>query len=123
MPASVEKTCDVILAEQNGEACRAAFPHDLAMYVRQYDATIMMPYGSYAEWWNSESPCFGPINADQINLDEVEQVALEDELDYFVLDQSKIVSGSLENYTEIESVPDEETSYGVYKRIPEDYAD
>ena len=66
---------------------------------------------------NSESPCFGPINTDQINLDEVEQVALEDGLDYFVLDQSKIVSGSLENYTEIDSVPDGETSYGVYERI------
>lgn len=117
VPASVEKTCDIILAEQNGEACRAAFPHDLAMYVRQYDATIMMPYGSYSEWRNSESPCFGPINTDQINLDEVEQVALEDGLDYFVLDQSKIVSGSLENYTEIDSVPDGEESYGVYKRI------
>ena len=117
MPASVEKTCDVILAQQSGKPCRAAFPHDLAMYVRQYDATIMMPYGSYGEWANSQSPCFGPINADQINLDEVEQVALEDELDYFVLDQSKIVSGSLENYTEIDSVQDEETSYGVYKKI------
>ena len=56
-------------------------------------------------------------------MDEVEQVAIEDGLDYFVLDQSKIVSGSLENYIEIESVPDEETSYGVYKRIPEDYDD
>ena len=77
----------------------------------------MMPYGSYNEWRNFESPCFGPINADQINLDEVEQVALEDELDYFVLDQSKIVSGSLENYTEIDSVQDGETSYGVYKKI------
>lgn len=117
VPASVEKTCDIILTEQNGKACRAAFPHDLAMYVRQYDATIMMPYGSYVEWRNSESPCFGPINTDQINLDEVEQVALEDGLDYFVLDQSKIVSGSLVNYAEIDSVPDGETSYSVYKRI------
>ena len=77
----------------------------------------MMPYGFYSEWRNSESPCFGPINADQINLDEVEQVALADGLDYFVLDQNKIVSGSLENYTEIESVPDGEISYGVYKRM------
>ena len=77
----------------------------------------MMPYGSYGEWANSQSPCFGPINADQINLDEVEQVALEDGLDYFVLDQSKIVNGSLENYTEIESVPDGEISYAVYERI------
>ena len=117
VPASVEKTCDIILAEQNGEACRAAFPHDLAMYVRQYDATIMMPYGSYNEWRNFESPCFGSINADQINLDEVEQVALEDGLDYFVLDQSKITSGSLVNYAEIDSVPDGEVSYGVYKKI------
>lgn len=117
VPASVEKTCDIILAQQNGETCRAAFPHDLAMYVRQYDATIMMPYGSYGEWSNSQSSCFGPINTDQINLDEVEEVALEDGLDYFVLDQSKIVSGSLENYTEIDSVQDGETSYGVYKRI------
>ena len=73
--------------------------------------------GSYGEWSNSQSSCFGPINTDQINLDEVEEVALEDGLDYFVLDQSKIVSGSLENYTEIDSVQDGETSYGVYKRI------
>ena len=87
------------------------------MYVRQYDATIMMPYGSYSEWRNFQSPCFGPINGDQINLDEVEQVALEDGLDYFVLDQSKIVSGSLVNYAEIDSVQDGETYYGVYKRI------
>ena len=77
----------------------------------------MMPYGSYNEWRNSESPCFGPINADQINLDEVEQVALEDGLDYFVLDQSKIVKWFFESYTEIDSVPDGVVSYGVYERI------
>lgn len=118
VPASVEKTCDIILAQQNGETCRAAFPQALAMYVRQYDATIMMPYGSYAERSSSEHSCYQPINADQINLDEVEQVALDDGLDYFVLDQSKITGGSLENYTPIATVQDGETSYCIYQMMP-----
>ena len=50
-------------------------------------------------------------------LGDVYKRQLEDGLDYFVLDQSKIVSGSLENYTEIDSVLDGEVSYGVYKKI------
>lgn len=117
VPAAVEETCDMILAQQNGAECRAAFPHELAMCVRTYNASIMMPYGSYAEWRNANGACYGVINADEINLDDVEREALNDGLDYFVLNQGKITAGTLQQYAEIGTVADGETIYGVYRQI------
>ena len=114
IPNAVYETCNIIRDQQNGEECRAVFPHDLAQCVRQYDASIMMPYGSYRnEWWND---IFAAINADEIDLDTVEQYAESDNWDYIVLEQQKIAGGTLTNYAELATVKDGEITYVIYQR-------
>ena len=110
------EVCNIISEQQNGKECRAAFPHDIAMQVRQYDANITMPYGFYFYWKSAGYPCFEAINAGEVNLDDVEQAALEDGLDYFVLNQDRIVTGFLHNYSLLGTVQDSETTYGIYAR-------
>lgn len=117
VPAAVDDICNIIRTKQGDAECRAAFPHDLAMYVRQYDAGIDMPYGFYADWKSAEYPCYWSINADEIDLTAVEQDALGDGLDYFVIDDTHIVGGELQDYAEIATVADGESVFGVYHRI------
>lgn len=114
IPAATYEICNTIQAEQNGAECRAAFPRAVAMYARQYDASIIMPYGSYGNSW--QDTCFTVINADEINLDDVDQTAMDYDLDYFVLDQGKITSGTLTHYAELSTVQDGDILYGLYQR-------
>lgn len=107
--------CNVIAERQDGVECRAAFPYDIAIEIRQYDARIMMPYGAHSHfgWWMD---IYQSINADSINLDSVDATALNNNLDYFVLDEGRIDSGSLQNYSLLDTVQDGETTYGIYAR-------
>lgn len=116
VPQSVYELCNIIQNAQHGEPCRAAFPFGLAECVRQYDASIDMPYGAY--WDESYIEIFAAVNAEEIDLDEVGKKATDEDLDYIVLNQSKIATGSLEkyHYEELQSVQDENTTYVVYKR-------
>lgn len=114
VPQSVYELCNMIQAEQQGKECRAAFPFELAMCVRQYDASIYMAYGE--AWPESDNACFDAINADAINLNDVEQAALDEDLDYIVLEQSKIDSGAMSAYTEIGEVSDEAETYVLYQK-------
>lgn len=113
VPQPVYELCNIIQGEQQGEECRAAFPFELSMYVRQYDASIMLSYGE--AWAATDNACFDAINASNIDLRQVESAAVEDDLDYIVLEQSKILSGAFSCYQEIGTVQDEEETYVLYK--------
>jgi hypothetical protein len=117
IPQPVYELCNIIKSEQNGEACRAVFPFEYAYYVRQYDASIDLPYSFY--WEPSDVPCFDAINADEIDLDEVGETTLDEDLDYIVVDKNKIARGSLEkyNYAELDEVQAEDTTYVIYQRV------
>ena len=113
LPNAVYETCNIIQQQQNGAECRAVFPHDLAMCVRQYDASIMMPYGSYRnEWWND---VFSLINGDTIDLDVVAAYAEDYNWDYIVLDQGKIAGGTLTDYGQLATVQDGDITYVIYQ--------
>lgn len=116
VPETVYELCNAIAAEQNGEPCRAVFPHELAQYVRQYDASVSMPYGFY--WKEPGNPSYDVINAPQIDENEVGEVALSDAWDYIVLDESKIGTGTLQNYgyEVYATVHGEEATYILYHR-------
>ena len=114
IPQTVYELCVKIENEQNGEPCRAAFPSEWALYVRQYDASILMPYGTYLE--EPENQCFAVINADSIDLKLVEEAAINENLDYFIINQSKVVRGKTTDYLKIDTVQDGEVMYGIYKR-------
>ena len=67
IPETVIKICDAIAVE--GREVTAAFPIDMVQYVRQYDATICMPYGRDAlvSRWGAGSDLL-----DMLLLDEIE---------------------------------------------------
>ena len=115
VPQSVYELCNRIEEEENWQGCKAAFPFELCYYVRQYDATIEMPYGYY--WEVPEVPIFAAINADEINLNEVGQMASNIRLDYVVLDNSKIAEGTLQkyHYIEFDTVQGNGTTYVIYQ--------
>lgn len=113
LPNEVYEVCNIIRDQQNGEECYAVMPHALAMNARQYDASILMPYGSYRR---EESDIFQTINADEINLNDVAQLAQTENWDYIVLEQEKITGGKLPDYAELATVPCGEITYVIYQR-------
>ena len=114
IPQPVYELCNAIGREQQGQACYASFPSEMALFVRQYDASISLPYGTYLEAPWSES--YLAINADKIDLNEVEQAAKIEELDYIVLNGDKVACGTLESYKEIFSVQSENQTYVLYQK-------
>lgn len=112
LPNEVYEVCNIIRAQQNGEECYAVLPHALAMNARQYDASILMPYGSYRR---EKTEIFQTINADEINLNDVAQLAQTENWDYIVLEQEKITGGTLPDYTELATVPGDEVTYVIYQ--------
>ena len=82
------------------------------MNARQYDASILMPYGSYRR---EGSDIFQTINADEINLNDVAQLAQTENWDYIVLEQEKITGGKLPDYAELATVPCGEITYVIYQ--------
>lgn len=112
LPNEVYEVCNIIRDQQNGEECYAVMPHALAMNARQYDASIRMPYGSYRREYTD---IFQTINADEINLDDVANLAQTENWDYIVLEQEKITGGTLPGYAELATVPGGEITYVIYQ--------
>ena len=115
IPTPVYELCNIIADKQQGQPCRAVFPFEFAYFVRQYDASISMPYGYYRP--EPEIDIFSAVNTDEIDLDAVGKAAVEEKINYVILDQNKISSGNLAQYgyAEIACVPVEEKSYVIYQ--------
>ena len=117
VPQPVYELCNRIEEEENWQGCRAAFPFEYAYMVRQYDASIDMPYGYYVE--TPTIPIFVALTAEEIDLDAVGRGAIAENLEYIVLDQNKVVSGSLEEYHDgkLDTVEGDGTVYAIYQRV------
>ncbi len=118
VPDDVAEICDRIVIP--GREVLAAFPEEMIVYVRQYTALVVMPYG----WADTE---YGPIfNTDLmeamqeeiLDLDRIGTEAKEIECHYVIIDDTKESTGSMldqgfEEYAKVEH-------YTIYKN-PEQY--
>lgn len=99
IPDTVVRICDLIKPEDAHEHVMVVVPEELVYFVRQYDATIQMPYGRemVASQWDY-------YNAVHAAMEETEKIVIEDLLkatrevycQYIVLSPTREVEGDPE---------------------------
>jgi len=90
LPPTVLAICDQI--EVEGREVKAAFPKELMEYVRQYSATIHMPYGRemLVGQWGFYNELYDVMNGEYISPELLTSLAREQGCHYIVLQESKI---------------------------------
>ncbi len=98
VPQSVVDICDAI--ELEGREVMAVFPKELVQYVRQYSATVCMPYGreQLVERWTYRHPLYWAMEEEVLDAGQVAALAKEAGCHYVVLPEKKQVDGSLLDY-------------------------
>lgn len=94
VPASVVDICDAI--EVEGREVTAVFPAELLQYVRQYSATVCMPYGREitVEKWNHLNDLYDVMEAETIDVELLAGLAREQGCVYVVVPEDKKRTGS-----------------------------
>lgn len=101
VPEAAVKICDAI--EVEGEWVRAAFPEELIPFVRQYSPWINMPYGRemlISRWsvWGFQSELYDLLKEETLDVERIAELAREQNCDYVVFAEGKMLSGSFEEY-------------------------
>lgn len=104
VPQAVVEICDAIRVE--GREVTAAFPVELVQYVRQYDATICMPYGRevLVSQWGTGHPLLDLLSQREISAEEFAYLSKDTEngcvwpCNYIIVPQGTVVKGDLEEY-------------------------
>ncbi|MBR6666075.1 MAG: hypothetical protein IKL22_10230 [Lachnospiraceae bacterium] len=102
VPQKVVEICDMI--EVEGREVVAAFPREFILYVRQYSATVCMPYGR--DVFSYYDPFYSMMNEAVIEVEELAELAKQAGCHYIVLSEEKELDGNLEEY-----------SYEVFGRV------
>lgn len=96
LPPTVMAICDAI--EVDGREVKAVFPKELMEYVRQYSATIHMPYGRemlVAEW-NNYKELYDVMSGEVIAPELLTALAREEGCHYIVLADGKVNTKEME---------------------------
>ena len=104
VPDAVVKICDSIRVE--GREVVAAFPKELVQYVRQYDATICMPYGREAlvERWGQGNDLLDMLSQQEINVEELVPLTkgyvdgIVFPCNYIIVSEDTVLTGALESH-------------------------
>lgn len=98
VPDSVVHICDAIVAP--GREVRAVFPLELVQYVRQYEATVCMPYGRemVVERWSSWGELPNEMEKETVDLSRLAPLTKESECHYIILPEGKEVIGNPSEY-------------------------
>lgn len=98
VPQEVVDICDDIRID--GREVMALFPKELVQYVRQYDATICMPFGREAivYTWGIRDELFYALEEEIIQVDRVATMAKERLCHYVVLSKKDTLNGDFEDY-------------------------
>ncbi|MBE5866195.1 MAG: hypothetical protein E7292_08290 [Lachnospiraceae bacterium] len=102
VPQEVVNICDMI--EVEGREVVAAFPREFILYVRQYSATVCMPYGR--DVFSYYDPFYSMMNEAVIEVEELAELAKQAGCHYIVLSEEKELDGNLEDF-----------SYEVFGRV------
>ncbi|MBQ7359882.1 MAG: hypothetical protein IJW63_07305 [Lachnospiraceae bacterium] len=113
IPQVVVDICDDIRVE--GRELRVLFPRELVQYVRQYDATVCLPYGRevLVYSWGVRNGLFYVMETQPIDVKLAAEYAREDMCHYVIIRETDELQGDFEDYDyELFGVYDE---YLVYK--------
>ena len=102
VPREVIELCDMI--EVEGREITAAFPSEFLLYVRQYSATVCMPYGRNA--FSEYNPLYLAMNEEVIDVEKLAELAQQAGCHFVILDGEKELDGKMEEY-----------SYEVYGQV------
>lgn len=98
VPQSVVEICESI--EVEGREVQAVFPEELLQYVRQYSPVVCMPYGreQLVDRWNYYHELYQAMEADEIDAEQITELAREYWTVYIILPQEKKINGNMEEY-------------------------
>ncbi len=98
VPQSVVDICDAI--EVEGREVMAVFPAELLQYVRQYSPRVRMPYGRdiLVSKWIVHSELYDAIEAEEVNVKAVSQLARAQNCHYIIISEKKILNGVFADY-------------------------
>lgn len=98
VPQEVVDICDDIRVE--GREVMALFPKELVQYVRQYDATICMPFGREAivYTWGVRDELFFALEMETIDVSKVAQLAKGRLCHYVVISKEDKLNGTFEDF-------------------------
>jgi hypothetical protein len=98
LPPTVIAICDEI--EVDGREVTAVFPKELMEYVRQYSATVFMPYGRemLVEHWGFYDELYDVMNGEYIAPELLATLAREKNCNYIILQENKIKVEDMEAY-------------------------
>lgn len=92
IPDTVVRICDLIGPERPGERVSAVMPPDLIHFVRQYDASINMPYGRemLVNQWDYYNAVYEAMEKPEIvDMEELLQATRTENCRYIVMAESK----------------------------------
>lgn len=95
VPDSVAEICDLIHAE--GREVMAVFPMELLQYVKQYDSTVVMPYGRniLVEDWGVIHPLYNVMEAESMDGAVLGETARQYNCMYVIVPEQKALAGDL----------------------------
>lgn len=88
IPDTVIRICDLIAPEGEGERVSAVMPADLIHFVRQYDASINMPYGRemLARQWDYYNAVYEAMEKPEVvDVEELLAASREENCQYIVM--------------------------------------
>lgn len=95
VPQTVVEICDAI--EVEGREVMALFPQEFLLYVRQYSATVCMPYGRNA-YMGGYNYLYRIMNKEELVVEEIVPEIREYSCHYVILGEDKKLIGNLEDY-------------------------
>lgn len=117
LPESVIQVADRLVLE--GETVKAVVPGEMIQFIRQYDTTIMMPYGRemLVDRWSISVnyELYELMESDNIYMQYLEALCKENDIDYAVLRQTTPVYGDMEACT-LKKI-DSAEGYDIYMDI------
>lgn len=98
VPDAVVSLCDAICVP--GREVMAAFPTELAQYVRQYSPQVCMPYGREisVDGWHNYHPLREEMRREVIELEELVPLSREYRCHYVIFGPGQKVRGKPEDY-------------------------
>ena len=98
VPQSVVDICDAIRVD--GREVMALFPKELVQYVRQYDATVCMPFGrgSLIDNWGVRDEMYYAMEAETINVEKVATLSKERLCHYVIVHCEDSLDGEFEQF-------------------------
>lgn len=95
VPESVVDMCDLMHAE--GREVMAVFPAEMMQYVRQYDSTVLMPYGRnvLVPDWKMDHPLYNIMEEEVLDSKALGESAYVHNCMYVVVAEDKETKGDL----------------------------